>query len=68
MFFCYSAKMCLLFVDLGQLHEPLNVKIESRNFSLFLTWLPAPKNPSSVTYEVQYTNYSDDNEGTDKFM
>ncbi|XP_056413011.1 interferon lambda receptor 1 isoform X2 [Hyla sarda] len=38
-----------------QLHEPSNVKVESRNFSLFLTWLPASKNSLLVTYKVQHT-------------
>ncbi|XP_044142069.1 interferon lambda receptor 1 isoform X1 [Bufo gargarizans] len=51
----------------GQLHEPTNVKIESRNYSLFLTWLPAPENPSSVTYEVQYTNFTYDSDTNDTY-
>ncbi|XP_073428741.1 interferon lambda receptor 1 [Dendrobates tinctorius] len=44
----------------GQLYEPSNVTVESRNLSLFLTWLPAPENPSTVTYEVEYTHFTDD--------
>ncbi|KAM5180685.1 interferon lambda receptor 1-like [Mantella aurantiaca] len=38
----------------GQLHKPLNITTESRNFSLFLTWQPASENPRDVTYTVSY--------------
>ncbi|XP_069828616.1 interferon lambda receptor 1 [Dendropsophus ebraccatus] len=41
----------------GEIREPSTVKLESRNFSLFLTWLPAAENPSFVTYTVQYALY-----------
>ncbi|XP_069613041.1 interferon lambda receptor 1 isoform X1 [Ranitomeya imitator] len=51
---------CMAGYVTGQLHEPSNVTVESRNLSLFLTWLPAPENPSTVTYEVEYTNFTDD--------
>ncbi|XP_075706626.1 interferon lambda receptor 1 [Rhinoderma darwinii] len=58
---------CLVGHAAGKLHEPLNVTVESRNFSLFLKWLPAAENPSSVTYEVQYTSYTADHDSTDKY-
>ncbi|XP_068125101.1 interferon lambda receptor 1 isoform X2 [Hyperolius riggenbachi] len=38
----------------GKIHKPLNISTESRNFSLFLTWSPSPKNPPDVTYVVHY--------------
>lgn len=41
----------------GHLYKPLNVTTESRNFSLFLTWLPSPENPPNVTYTVKYRLY-----------
>ncbi|XP_072275384.1 interferon lambda receptor 1 [Pyxicephalus adspersus] len=44
----------ILYCVSGKLHQPLNIKTESRNFSLFLTWLPAPENPPNVTYTVRY--------------
>ncbi|XP_075051491.1 interferon lambda receptor 1 [Mixophyes fleayi] len=45
---------CIVGLISGVLHKPINLKVESRNFSLFLTWLPNPENPSNVTYKVGY--------------
>ncbi|XP_063813255.1 interferon lambda receptor 1 [Pseudophryne corroboree] len=45
---------CVVGLVPGKLHKPLNLKLESRNFSLFLTWLPNPENRPTVTYKVGY--------------
>ncbi|KAK1340371.1 hypothetical protein QTO34_018940 [Cnephaeus nilssonii] len=36
------------------LAPPQNVTLLSRNFSVYLTWLPGPGNPQNVTYRVAY--------------
>ncbi|XP_004679439.1 PREDICTED: interferon lambda receptor 1 [Condylura cristata] len=36
------------------LAPPQNVTLFSRNFSMYLTWLPGPGNPEDVTYFVAY--------------
>lgn len=36
------------------LAPPQNVSLLSRNFSVYLTWLPGPGNPQNVTYSVAY--------------
>ncbi|XP_006862357.1 PREDICTED: interferon lambda receptor 1 isoform X2 [Chrysochloris asiatica] len=36
------------------LTPPQNVTLFSRNFSVYLTWLPGPGNPQNVTYFVAY--------------
>ncbi|XP_032351369.1 interferon lambda receptor 1 isoform X2 [Camelus ferus] len=36
------------------LAPPQNVTLLSRNFSVYLTWLPGPGNPQDVTYFVAY--------------
>ncbi|XP_063312639.1 interferon lambda receptor 1 [Pelobates fuscus] len=38
----------------GSLLPPLNVTTVSRNFRIFLVWLPAPENPQDVSYTVHY--------------
>ncbi|KAM4044435.1 interferon lambda receptor 1 [Anomaloglossus baeobatrachus] len=63
----YVSCMAGYVTGIGQLHEPSNVTITSRNLSLFLTWLPVPENPSTVTYEVEFTNFTDDNDVNDSY-
>lgn len=36
------------------LAPPQNVTLLSRNFSVYLTWLPGHGNPQNVTYLVAY--------------
>nr|XP_036873808.1 interferon lambda receptor 1 isoform X1 [Manis javanica] len=40
------------------LAPPQNVSLLSRNFSVYLTWLPGPGNPQNVTYSVAYQSSS----------
>ncbi|XP_053310775.1 interferon lambda receptor 1 [Spea bombifrons] len=47
---CFTTRIAFA----GSLHSPLNLTTVSRNFSLFLTWLPAPGNPTDVFYHVSY--------------
>ncbi|XP_037354899.2 interferon lambda receptor 1 [Talpa occidentalis] len=37
-----------------RLAPPQNVTLFSRNFNMYLTWLPGPGNPEDVTYFVNY--------------
>ncbi|KAM8791109.1 interferon lambda receptor 1 [Rhynchonycteris naso] len=48
--------LCLLRSSGGKPHltPPQNVTLFSRNFSVYLTWLPGPGNPHNVTYVVAY--------------
>ncbi|XP_049734223.1 interferon lambda receptor 1 isoform X1 [Elephas maximus indicus] len=50
--------LCLLQSAPGQgrprLTSPQNVTLLSRNFSVYLMWLPGPGNPQNVTYFVAY--------------
>nr|XP_008541377.1 PREDICTED: interferon lambda receptor 1 isoform X2 [Equus przewalskii] len=48
--------LCLLQCAPGRpsLAPPQNVTLLSRNFSMYLTWLPGPGNPQDVTYFVAY--------------
>ncbi|XP_036991817.2 interferon lambda receptor 1 isoform X2 [Artibeus jamaicensis] len=56
-----AGRWALLLVSLLQsaggrphLAPPQNVTLMSRNFSVYLTWLPGPGNPQDVTYLVAY--------------
>lgn len=44
------------FSPTGRLHlaPPQNVTLLSRDFGVYLTWLPGPGNPQNVTYFVAY--------------
>ncbi|KAK2496946.1 hypothetical protein MC885_001831 [Smutsia gigantea] len=52
--------LCLLQSAPRQPHlaPPQNVSLLSRNFSVYLTWLPGPGNPQNVTYSVAYQSSS----------
>ncbi|XP_036888804.1 interferon lambda receptor 1 [Sturnira hondurensis] len=52
--------VCLLQSAKGRPHlaPPQNVTLMSRNFSVYLTWLPGPGNPQNVTYLVAYQSFS----------
>ncbi|XP_006094124.1 interferon lambda receptor 1 isoform X1 [Myotis lucifugus] len=39
------------------LAPPQNVTLLSRNFGVYLTWLPGPGNPQNVTYRVAYQSF-----------
>lgn len=39
------------------LAPPQNVTLLSRDFSVYLTWLPGPGNPQNVTYFVAYQRW-----------
>uniref|UniRef100_A0A8C3VYF2 Interferon lambda receptor 1 n=1 Tax=Catagonus wagneri TaxID=51154 RepID=A0A8C3VYF2_9CETA len=51
-----SLLLCLLQSAPGRLllAPPQNVTLLSRDFSVYLTWLPGPGNPRNVTYFVAY--------------
>uniref|UniRef100_A0AC11EGI5 Interferon lambda receptor 1 n=1 Tax=Ovis aries TaxID=9940 RepID=A0AC11EGI5_SHEEP len=51
--------LCLLQSAPGRplLAPPQNVTLLSRNFSVYLTWLPGPGNPQNVTYFVAYQSF-----------
>uniref|UniRef100_A0A8D1T1R5 Interferon lambda receptor 1 n=1 Tax=Sus scrofa TaxID=9823 RepID=A0A8D1T1R5_PIG len=51
-----SLLLCLLQSAPGRLHlaPPQNVTLLSRDFGVYLTWLPGPGNPQNVTYFVAY--------------
>ncbi|KAB0380296.1 hypothetical protein FD755_008080, partial [Muntiacus reevesi] len=40
------------------LAPPQNVTLLSRDFSVYLTWLPGPGNPQNVTYFVAYQSFA----------
>lgn len=44
------------------LAPPQNVTLLSRDFSVYLTWLPGPGNPQNVTYFVAYQRWKDASE------
>ncbi|KAF6109145.1 interferon lambda receptor 1 [Phyllostomus discolor] len=52
--------LCLLKSARGRPHlaPPQNVTLMSRNFSVYLTWLPGPGNPQNVTYLVAYQSFA----------
>ncbi|XP_055979137.1 interferon lambda receptor 1 [Sorex fumeus] len=41
------------------LAPPQNVTLLTRDFYMYLTWLPGPGNPENVTYSVQYQSLSE---------
>ncbi|KAG8506708.1 Interferon lambda receptor 1, partial [Galemys pyrenaicus] len=51
-----SSSFMTSFSSIGRHHlaPPQNVTLFSRNFSIYLTWLPGPGNPEDVTYFVAY--------------
>ncbi|KAM8977351.1 interferon lambda receptor 1 [Pelodytes ibericus] len=57
----FSRCFALHMVFAGVLHPPLNITTVSRNFSLYLIWLPAPENPPDVSYRVNYKRVSQSN-------
>ncbi|XP_061004190.1 interferon lambda receptor 1 isoform X2 [Dama dama] len=52
--------LCLLQSAPGRplLAPPQNVTLLSRDFSVYLTWLPGPGNPQNVTYFVAYQSFA----------
>ncbi|KAM5321170.1 interferon lambda receptor 1 isoform 2-T3 [Glossophaga mutica] len=52
--------LCLMQSTGGRPHlaPPQNVTLMSRNFSVYLTWLPGPGNPQNVTYLVAYRSFA----------
>nr|ACV32139.1 interferon lambda receptor transcript variant 2 [Xenopus tropicalis] len=50
----FLISQCFVLQIASLLHPPLNVTTISRNFKLFLTWAPDPRNPPNVSYQVAY--------------
>ncbi|XP_012787040.2 interferon lambda receptor 1 [Sorex araneus] len=56
-----SLLLCLLQFASGKprLAPPQNVTLLTKDFYMYLTWLPGPGNPQNVTYSVQYQSVSE---------